>query len=54
LAQLVVLALVLDFPALVHLRDTPGANTRSQSAPISEKEIERRFEEMMRPPAENR
>jgi tripartite ATP-independent transporter DctM subunit len=54
LAQLVVLALVLTFPALVHLRDTPGANTRSQSAPVSEKEIERRMQEMMQPPPENR
>jgi len=54
LAQLVVLALVLAFPALVHLRDTPGANTRSQSAPVSEKEIERRFEEMIKPPSGNR
>lgn len=54
LAQLVVLALVLAFPALVHLRDTPGANTRTLAAPVSEKEIERRLQEMMQPPAEDR
>ena len=54
LAQLVVLALVLAFPALVHLRDTAGANTRALSAPVSEQEVQRRFEEMMKPPAENR
>jgi TRAP-type mannitol/chloroaromatic compound transport system permease large subunit len=54
LAQLVVLALVLAFPALVHLRDTPGANTRAQSAPVSEKEVQRRFQEMFKPPAEDR
>jgi len=54
LAQLVVLALVLVFPALVHLRDTAGANTRALSAPVSEQEVQRRFEEMMKPPAENR
>jgi TRAP-type mannitol/chloroaromatic compound transport system permease large subunit len=52
LAQLVVLALVLAFPALVHLRDTPGANTRTLAAPVSEKEIERRMQEMMKQPAE--
>jgi tripartite ATP-independent transporter DctM subunit len=54
LAQLVVLALVLVFPALVHLRDTAGANTRALSAPVSEQEVQRRFEEMMKPPAEDR
>jgi tripartite ATP-independent transporter DctM subunit len=54
LAQLVVLALVLAFPALVHLRDTAGANTRALSAPVSEQEVQRRFEEMMKVPGENR
>jgi TRAP-type mannitol/chloroaromatic compound transport system permease large subunit len=54
LAQLVVLALVLTFPALVHLRDTAGANTRAMSSPVSEKEVERRMQEMMQPSPENR
>jgi TRAP-type mannitol/chloroaromatic compound transport system permease large subunit len=49
LAQFVVLLLVLSFPALVHLRDTPGANTRALSEPVSEQEIQRRFQEMMKP-----
>ena len=53
-AQLVVLALVLAFPALVHLQDTPGANTRALSAPVSEGEVERRLQDMLAPPAEDR
>jgi len=53
-AQLVVLALVLAFPALVHLRDTPGANTRTLSVPVSDEEVERRLQEMLAPPAEDR
>jgi tripartite ATP-independent transporter DctM subunit len=54
LAQLVVLTLVLAFPALVHLRDTPGANTRTLSVPVSDEEVERRLREMMAPPVEDR
>jgi tripartite ATP-independent transporter DctM subunit len=54
LAQLVVLALVLAFPALVHLRDTPGASTRTMAAPLSEQEVQRRFQDMMKPPAGDR
>jgi tripartite ATP-independent transporter DctM subunit len=54
LAQLVVLALVLAFPALVHLRDTPDAGTRTLAAPVSEQEVQRRMQEMMQPPAEDR
>jgi len=48
-AQLAVLILVLSFPALVHLRDQPGANTRALDKPVSEEEIQRRFREMMKP-----
>jgi tripartite ATP-independent transporter DctM subunit len=54
LAQLAVLALVLAFPALVHLRDTTGANTRTLSVPVSDEEVQRRFQDMMKPPAEDR
>lgn len=47
LAQFAVLVLVFSFPALVHLRDETGANVRA--APIAPEEIERRFQEMMKP-----
>jgi tripartite ATP-independent transporter DctM subunit len=50
LAQFAVLILVLTFPAIVHLRDTPGASSRATTVPVSQEEIERRFEEMMKPP----
>ncbi|HLL26477.1 MAG TPA: TRAP transporter large permease subunit [Xanthobacteraceae bacterium] len=50
LAQLAVLILVLGFPALVHLRDEPGANTRALATPLSADEVERRFREMLAPP----
>jgi tripartite ATP-independent transporter DctM subunit len=54
LAQLAVLSLVLAFPALVHLRDTPGANTRTLAAPLSADEVERKFREMLAPRGEER
>jgi TRAP-type mannitol/chloroaromatic compound transport system permease large subunit len=53
-AQLAVLLLVLAFPALVHLREAAGANTRAPSAPVSEQEVERRLREMLAPPGEER
>jgi len=50
-AQLLVLVVVLSFPALVHLRDTPGANTRTAPVTLSPEDVEKRFREMMAPPA---
>jgi TRAP-type mannitol/chloroaromatic compound transport system permease large subunit len=50
LAQWLVLATVLAVPQLVHIGEKPGEGLRS--VPLSPQDIDRRFREMVPPPAE--
>jgi hypothetical protein len=49
-AQWLLLLLVLIFPQLTHLGQASRDGSRLPSAPVSDEEINRRFNEMMKPP----
>jgi TRAP-type mannitol/chloroaromatic compound transport system permease large subunit len=49
--QVLVVALTLGFPRLVHLLDAPGTQSRAPSGPaLSKEEVEKKLQEMLQPP----
>jgi hypothetical protein len=51
LAQWLLLMVVLLTPKLVHIGENTADSTRAPAAPVSQKDIEKRMQEMVPPPA---